>query len=595
MLPGPIIRRELRAAATRRGQFRERAIVAFLLAAAIALPIIVIVWGELGMDTPGGQLRLTGQCCLIALASIEIIILSFTVPAQVASVIAEEWERDTFPILLISRLRRIELVLAKLIGRMLPALAQASISLPLILAAAWTADLPTEVTLLIVVILLSTVIVTGALSILASARSHQVGAARAKAGLFVASWLFFFPIATVIPLRIPSPWLEFAEWAKALCGLLAPSSPLSLVTNSSWYSAATTTPLPYRLLVMVGMQAAVVVAAVIGAAGSIRARDPYPYTNDPYRGYRPPVGDDPILWRESDLPARRGAGSRIVIWGRYLNALLLMLAVVLVRLLVMAIMFAIPIGLAATTVWLGYHAALEIWQHGYFSRVPFAARTSFNIFARAATGYLGFTLLVGTTASGEARITLERSKGTWNTLLTTPLSGEEIVRSKMLVAAGLLRGLAWLVVPIWVVGGLLGAIHPVGVLLAAIDAPLAFWAGVAVGTRMGLKLPDGVKPGASSQTGFVALGLTSLHGLVLVTALASLEDVRTFVAWPLWVQAMIVLPLLAIPAATGWLAYSVTREMFQKFDEWVDRPQRGTQAPRTHAPELGSAAAVPAT
>lgn len=596
MLPGPIIRRELRAAAMRRGQFRARAIMGLMLAAAFALPIIVVIWGNIGSSyTERERLRVMGASGLIALAGLQLLILTFTVPAQVGSVIAEEWERNTLPILLISRLGRGEIVLAKLVGRLLPALTQASISMPLVVAAAWAAGVPFEVTALIVVTLLSTVIVMGGLSVAASARNNQVGAARANAGLYVAIWLVLLPFVTVIPVRLPSPWLEFAQWIKGLCGLIAPSSPVSLVTNYSWVSAQAAPGLPYRLLVMIGMQAVLFVAAVAVAAGSLHARDPYRYAEDPYRGYRPPVGDDPILWRESDLPMRRGAGWWVVIWMRYVNALLMTLATVILRLVLMLIMFAIPIGLAVTTIWLGYLALVEIRQYGYFSPNAYATRRAFNLFARGATGYLGFTLLVGTTAGAEARITIERSKGTWTALLTTPLTGVEIIRSKMLVAVGLLRSLAWLLLPIWIVGGLVGAIHPLGIILAVLDAPLAFWAGVAIGTRLGLKLPEGTKAGASSMTGIIALVLTSFHGFVLVTALSSFEDVRMFLSWKLWIQAIIIVPLVGIPAATAWLARSVTQEMFHKFDEWADRPRRGTQAPPLQVSDVIISPAVGST
>ena len=95
---------------------------------------------------------------------------------------------------------------------------------------------------------------------------------------------------------------------------------------------------------------------------------------------------------------------------------------------------AVPIGLLVATLYYGFAAFQELWRNGYGVNGPFEARTHFNLLIRAATGLLAFLPAMGASSLVTGRITTERDKKTWDAFLTTPLSGEEILRSKARVA-----------------------------------------------------------------------------------------------------------------------------------------------------------------
>src|SRR5581483_229756 len=136
--------------------------------------------------------------------------------------------------------------------------------------------------------LLSTVVVMGAFSILASARTAQSSAAAAKAIMWNAAWMLIPPAIAIMPLRAPDPWNELVGLLKDLCRGVAPSSPLGVVlADGMWVGPLAGSVLRERLVVMVLMQCALATLAVLLAASSLRAREPFPSGADPYRGYRP--------------------------------------------------------------------------------------------------------------------------------------------------------------------------------------------------------------------------------------------------------------------------------------------------------------------
>ncbi len=137
-----------------------------------------------------------------------------------------------------------------------------------------------------------------------------------------------------------------------------------------------------------------------------------------------------------------------------LRYLLIVIKAVLINIAALVgalLVLAIPIGLAAATMYYGFGAFEELRHYGYGPDGPFVERSRFNILVRAATGMLALlpsmiqTSLVGT------RITVERDKKTWDTFLTTPLSATEILWSKSRVALTNLKA-GWPLLIIWVLG-----------------------------------------------------------------------------------------------------------------------------------------------
>jgi hypothetical protein len=75
----------------------------------------------------------------------------------------------------------------------------------------------------------------------------------------------------------------------------------------------------------------------------------------------------------------------------------------------------------------------------------------------------------------------ERERETWLGLIATPLTGREILRAKLLGSTWKTRGPAVLMLVLWIVGLLAGAVHPLGFLAALTGMGVSCWFHAALG------------------------------------------------------------------------------------------------------------------
>ena len=568
MPPLPILRRDLRSAAKGRSLYILRGLAAAGLGAIAVVPgLVALRWGKLGPDgASDAHVRAYGRAVLISLTVVQVVAWAFLVPGQVGGAIARERERDTLDGLLLTRLSSLEIAAQTLAGRLLAAWSAALAGLPAVLLAGCAAGVGPEVPALIAAGSLSTVTFMGTLSLYASARCRQAGTARALAFVLVWAWLLGLPVMTAAPLGAAG-WGELTDAVRMAGGWVAASSPLALVVPPTWGPSPWAEALRAKVARMVGTQAALGALVMLGAASALGDRTARRPGVDPFRGYRPACGDDPIFWREHDLPTRRGSPPMLLVMARHLLTLLRQLAVLLIQVLLQAISLAIPIGVALAVAHYAAPAFAERWQFGTGPGGPRRARDEANDLARNAICMLAFGMLGGLASAAQGRITRERDKGTWSPLLTTPLSGREILGGKMRASARGLRPVAW------ILGGLLAlavacdAVNLPGALWVALDLPLAAWAGLALGTWRGARA--GAKDGASSAASLGSFALAAVHIPLAFVALAPPRAVTGLLALGL------ALPLALVSAATAWMARTLTRRSFDRFDEWAGRPHRG--------------------
>ena len=107
-------------------------------------------------------------------------------------------------------------------------------------------------------------------------------------------------------------------------------------------------------------------------------------------------------------------------------------------------------------------------------------------------------------------ISSERARATWDSLLATPLDGNEIIRAKMIGAAWKARGGIVLVLVLWSAGVLTGSLHPVGVAAALVLLIASTWFVAALGTYASL-----VSREASHATARTTIPLILLTGTFL--------------------------------------------------------------------------------
>jgi ABC-type transport system involved in multi-copper enzyme maturation permease subunit len=576
MLPGPMFRRELKAA-TRFGELVVLRTVLGLLAAAVAILACLAPLGWAGLtqsEYEPHQLQTYCALVLIAVIFIETFFVMTQALTMVSPAVAEEREKDTLPLLLLTRLSRVEIVVTKLIARLLPSLSLVLVGFPLAAACAWCAGLPASVLLEAMAMVTSSVIVAGGVGILASARRDRVGTARAQALTWVFLWFLIIPVCSIIPFKSGTLWGDLAVELRRLCTWIAPSSPISLATQYSWFLERRLDVLTEQFVVMLVLQAALIVMAVVAAAFSLRLRERHVFAWDAYQGFRPAVGDDPVFWREYTLPFRGAKRPLVFYQARQIVILLRALFITAIQLALMAIAVAVPIGLAIATARYGYFAFRELASDGYSPAGPTPARDQFNLLVRGLTGILTLIPLLSLPAMTTGRITIERDKKTWDGLLATPLTGAEILSAKMRVGArGLWRSSRWLI-PLWILGIVVGSVNPLTALLAGLELPLAAWASLVLGVWLGVRPRSGSTSTANSHAALASFGVAAVVGSSVLVLLCTHRELAEFGTWDIRLRAIVVVSLLALPPLVGAAAWALERRTYRRFDEWVGRPYR---------------------
>lgn len=568
MFSFPMFRREYRAATRKRRPILFRILVSVALALITCL-VGFIVFTANPQNNSRTNLILFGRSLFVTTVCVEFLILVFFVPAFVGGSVAEERERDTLPMLLLTRLTPFEIVTTKAFARWLPTINLILAGLPLLVLSAWLASLELE-TAAALFVLFSSSAFMATLSVIS--RQALSGPARAQATALGFLWLVMPPLISIIPITRRSLMGELLAELKFVCVLIAPSSPLSLVTDRSWLRLG----LGERIALMVGLQTLFGMLAIAFAANGLQAREKNPNWLDATRGYRPPCGDDPIFWREYELPMRRGGSSLVVIRLRHVWIMIRVVLLSLLGLVLTLFQLAVPIGLTVSTLYFGFSAFQELWMNG--TNGPFLERDAFNILMRAGTGILGLMPLLGMPALVAGRVTTERDKKTWDAFLTTPLDAKEILGSKARVAVHGMWQSARPLPVLWVLGLACGVITFPGVLLATVDLLLTFWATVALGLYLSLR--PGETSVAASRSALSMLMFLVLHTPVIWFALASPRELAKFASLPALHRGEAMLAVLAVPTLTGLYAWFLTRRTLNRFDEWVGRPRKvkGTKA-----------------
>lgn len=578
MIPWPVLRRELKASAIRRDLYGFRMFLAVLLGLVVAITALIVLQGDILQKSvfPAEGLKNFGKGILIGVGVVQLMTLAFLVPSLVGGAIAEDRERDTLQFLLLTRLTRLEITLAKLAGRLAPAFSLTLVGVPFVAFASYLAGFFPELGALVVGGMFSTTLMMGAISLSSSSRHLKAGNARAEAKVLVWGWLIFSPVLAFVPLPA-NPYGAFLVWPIREFGRwVGPSSPVTLILNWQWVTGRWLPALADRAQTMVLTQAALTVLAIGSAVWGLKRHEPRRAKVDPSLDGRPPCGDDPIYWREYLLPQRSAANLRPLNLLKSLIALARLLLVVLFRLAVVLLIVAVPIALIKTTATMAVPAFQERWISGSGT----TARDDLTWMLQAVSGFLGFLCMLTVTGNTANKTTTDREKGTWDQLLTTPLEGHEILGSKLRATASGLRPIAPVLGPLWLVGLVCGSLHPVGVVLAGLDLCAALCLGLALGTWLGIR--PGATSTANSLASFGALAITGVHVPYLLLALAPARFLSGgFDEWTPAHPAVLAAGMILAPTVTTWLAYRLTRRAFVGFDRYVDRPCRGAAGPPT--------------
>ena len=355
--------------------------------------------------------------------------------------IAGEVDKKTLGFLLATRLGNTEIVLGKLAACLIGFLSSLAAGLPVMILLNVLGGVHPQLILLAYAGILSTAFFILSLALWVSSGAPDGRRATNIAVLTVLAWLIapillgMTPLLSRIGIRPPDLLVTINAW-------ILSSNPVSLLPR--FIGGVNPRALSSAVSWMCGLQLAA--GAVFVAAAIFRLRRAY-RTNVGGDGHglmrrlalpawrfrpRPPVGDDPIFWRER-YTSRSG---------------------LIGQLMGFCIVAAIYCTLVYFTFFFAQRAFVELWHHGYTAAtasaqkpelnlilryfieqsgpgVPIdAARTDFNIFLRFVTCAILFMIALAATGIALEVLGGERTKETWTSLIATPLSGRDILLGK---------------------------------------------------------------------------------------------------------------------------------------------------------------------
>ena len=354
MIPGPVFNFELLTTARRGRFYAVRGAYAFVLL--IIFWIIHVNWSaDRGGTLTVKQVGAFALVCFYGVSLGQMLLVLTLTPALVAGVIADEKRRKTLHYLLASRLSGPEIVIGKLLARMLHVGVLLAVSVPVLSMLVLLGGIDPMAIVLACGAAASSAWFLAALSIWVSTIARRV-----REALFVAYgieflWLFFpfiyrqspsvgWPLAD----RILN---EAADW-------LAASSPAELIRDLLYTLQSGSTTFLSSVIVMIEIE--LVAGLVLAALAAWQLRPVFRRqegAGERRRGLRgllsargstrvwprPKFGDRPMLWKELFTSRARG----------------------LTRLVAVLLSLVVGVFLLYWTIWFGMMAFLEMRDQGY--------------------------------------------------------------------------------------------------------------------------------------------------------------------------------------------------------------------------------------
>ncbi|MHC5539391.1 ABC transporter permease subunit [Singulisphaera rosea] len=476
MLPGPVFNVELITTSRRPRYYLVRFLYGLVLLAVIYEnnpAIYPSYYGPTSGVLTIQQMAQIGKALFTSLIVVQsIAVLTFT-PALVAGVVAEEKRRKTLHYLLSSRLSSVEIILGKVAARLLHMGVFLAIGLPILSILSLFGGVDPLAVVFSFVASLTSAFFLASIAILVSVNARRPREAISLTYAIEAAWFF---IPTMFKLLMPGGgpyWSQVYEWIKPINDWIVPTSPFGLLAGGF---AGWSRPLDF-ILEMMARQ--VVYGLVLLFFASVLLRPVFRREGGGRRLFgkfgkisrkrrllgRPPCGDDAMLWKERYV-SRTTLGTKI------------------------AATSALLIGwglLAYLTEFMARPAVVELIQAAYGTGSSFSHRNEFNTYLRVVCTCLYVFWMLAVASASSTSLTSEREEDTWISLVSTPLSGLEIIRGKMFGAFWSTRWVALFLFPLWGLGMATGAVHPVGIVLVAFETVVFLWFVTALGTYLSLR------------------------------------------------------------------------------------------------------------
>ena len=446
MLLGPLFRVEMVSVARRRRYFVLRVVYGLL-----ALFLLWTTYTSLRAFSMGASQTISIQQgatlatgFFVAFSWLQILAVLAVGPAMAVGTIATERERRTIEYLFTTDLSNAEIILGKLVARLCLFGQLLLVGLPILFLFRLLGGIPAQLLVVTFLFAASTSLLIASLSICVSVWSERARDATVRVYLLLGV-LTFLPII----LQTSAGWGPFkgALWdvtGRPIVDFCISINPLWSLKNAIGNQSAIGARIDLALVWQTVSQQILVSVLAVGlaifavrrvhlkettkAAGRARSRFQWRLPK-----WRRPLGRDAMLWKEIF------AGTATTKLG-----LIGWVAIALILLTVTGIMLTLLVNtLMAGTGW--------------------RAENEFHFGILGLTGYLGTGILLLLAARAAGLVTSEKERDCWLSLLATPLTGREIIRSKMW---GNLYSLRWPLLLLMVNWGL-------GVMLAPVFAPVA--------------------------------------------------------------------------------------------------------------------------
>jgi ABC-type transport system involved in multi-copper enzyme maturation permease subunit len=423
-----------------------------------------------------------GESFFWALSLVQLLAVLLLTPAITAGTIAEEAQGRRLESLLTTDLTVAEIVLGKLSARLLLQANVLAAGLPVLALCIWLGGVTGET--LLAVVTLTTVVLgsTGALSIWVSA--HARCGREALQVVYVTGMILgvFPPLFVLTPLPWPGGLVGAAlRWADQ--ALIAPNPAFWMVR---WRQAGAIDWQQWGLVVLVHLALGLVLTllAIVQLPSAVRRYEPSPARRWRLLPVRwPHPGQWPMLWKEH-FPARPAAGL-----GRLVHALILL------------------IGWGVLG-WMLWALAVSLTDPAVGPRTPF------RVFATLVEPPLVCIALLGVMVRAATAVSGERERGTWDSVLTTPLTPAAIVGGKLIGSLLASRWIWLLLALLCTLGVATGQLRPRGLLLTVLSATAIALCAATLGLLLSLRCKT------SLRALIAALGISlSLSGGYLLLCL----------------------------------------------------------------------------
>ncbi len=576
MLLGPVFNAELLTTARRARYYVVRFLYGMVILFLIYLSYRANTW-RTGFETREltiEEMASLGRQIFDSFAVVQAVTVILLTPALVGGTIAEERQRKTLHYLLTSRLSGAEIVLSKLAARLLHVGVLVALGLPVVCLVGLFGGVDFEQLMFSYAGCFTTVYFLATASMLVSVGSRRPREAISILYVLEVVWLL---VPTLVMSAMPhwdEPWPTIARVANPVLFYAAVTSPIYLLSPMSWaggtgmHSAAA-----WGMGLQMAYGTAFLALAALRLRPSARNEGGNRALSARFAGIarrrrwfpRPECGEDAMLWKEMHV-SRAGGLTR-------------------------AALALLGVGAVAVIAYSGFGflvpAADEMSRDGYFSFG--SARREFNAFLRGISTAVYILWLLGIASSAATGLTSEREEDQWLSLTSTPLSGEEIVRAKMIGPVWGLRWVAYLLFGLWGIGLAIGSIHPLGV--AACLAEFAVFTGflTALGTFFSLRSRNSTRSLASTMALLIFLNggylfcciplrpntaaiMAGSTPALFAISMLSPEDIRDFGRNREYGELLAASVLGVV--FYGVAAFGLVASAYSSFDAQVDRPDR---------------------